>query len=188
MKTGLLKKIPLEFHAVLIFVFSQILKEYLFLHNLSQVCIDTSSLWRTLLHLQAAGFICRVQYKKEETWNELVPVLLPRSNLRRDRCSQALFILKHRPRCISRTSKFFCHCPLVYVFFHVGIMLQHTKPCLLGNKRAIVFRHPFTCLTHLFNFDGCSFDKSSESKTGWFTQEAKGAGGQARLLHSHIYK
>lgn len=67
-------------------------------------------------------------------------------------------------------------------------MLQHTRPCLLGNKRAIVFRYPFTCLIHLFNFDGRIFDKSSVSKTGWFTQGAKGAGGQARLLHTRIYK
>lgn len=67
-------------------------------------------------------------------------------------------------------------------------MLQHTKLCLLGNKRALVFRYPFSCLFHLFAFDGCIFDKSTESKTGWFTQGAKGAGGQARLLHSRIYK
>lgn len=115
-------------------------------------------------------------------------MLLPRSNLRRDRCSQALFILKHRPRCTSRTPKLLLSLSPGSFFFRVGIMLQHTNPCLLGNKRAIVLRYPLTCLIHLFNFDGCIFDKSLEGKTGWFTQEAKGAGGQARLLHSHIYK
>lgn len=44
-------------------------------------------------------------------------------------------------------------------------MLQQTKPCSLGNERAMVFRFNFTCLLHLFNFDGCIFDKSSASKT-----------------------
>lgn len=139
------------------------------------------------MHLQAHSFICTTQFKKKDTSNELVPMLLQRSNLRRDRCSQALFILKHKPRRISRTFKLILSLSRASFFFHVGIMLQHTKPCLLGKKRAIVFSYPFTCLIHLFNFDGCIFDKSSESKVVWFTQGAKGARGQARLLHSCIY-
>ena len=50
-------------------------------------------------------------------------------------------------------------------------MLQQTKPCSLGNERAMLFRYNFTCLVHLFNFDGCIFDKSSVSKTGCLHRE-----------------
>jgi len=85
------------------FVLSQI-KEYLFLRELSHVCINVSSLLRTALHHRQPVLSAELDLKKE-TSNELVPMLLLRSNLRRDRCSQALFILKHRPRCIPRTTK-----------------------------------------------------------------------------------